>query len=136
MLPEFSEGLVTCERFTNGQLRSTYVKCQKEAGLEDRLIATVTQHRNLDTLRNYDTDISDDRQRAMSENVANLGEGPRFYNQDNRANIDQIIEAVTTTVGNLIPQQIYNFSAPTASATAKVKSLIFFCLFFLFFFFL
>ena len=94
-MPEMTENIVGMTRLTNGQCRPTYVKKQKEAGVEDRLIANTTGHIYLETLKNYDTEISNERQIRQSNNIINPALGT--INNEN-SNVQRIVKETLTAI--------------------------------------
>ena len=100
-MPTFSGAVVGMERITNGQLRPTFVQLAKEANVEDRIICSVTEHRNPNTIRNYDTRISAERYNRLGGIIADGGGGQNFYESDkDPANIAKIVKDAMQSVMN------------------------------------
>ena len=68
MLPELAEAL-GLPHLTNAQVRTSSVMKLKEAKFEDRAVMSVTGHRKIETLQNYDRGPNNSKKLEMAKAI-------------------------------------------------------------------
>jgi hypothetical protein len=72
MMPDLSEAL-GLPRLTNGQIRPTTIRTLKRIGAEDREIMSISGHKEMATLNNYNPNVALERQIQLAQAISNGG---------------------------------------------------------------
>ena len=72
MLPHLC-GVLGLPRFTNNAIRPTSIQAMKRAEFSDREIQNITGHRDANSLRHYDPNLTDAVAQKISNAISNTG---------------------------------------------------------------
>ena len=67
MMREFSKSAALSKQFTNHSIRATAIRALNNAGTLDRIICSLSGHRNINSIRSYCRDASEQQKRDTSD---------------------------------------------------------------------